>query len=86
MCGHHVPKLETKFAMSRLSRSRPDTRGPRLPRTPSQDCRSHRKWHNPATGDATVIPDWGSKDLKLGTIRAAVRQLGVDWKKFLGRP
>ena len=43
---------------------------------------SHRKWHNPATGRATVLPDWGSKDLKLGTLRAAVRQLGLDWKDF----
>ena len=22
---------------------------------------SHRKWHNPATGRATVLPDWGAK-------------------------
>ena len=43
---------------------------------------SHRKWHNPATSRATVLPDWGSKDLKLGTLRAAVRQLGLDWKDF----
>jgi len=40
---------------------------------------SHRKWINRATGAATVIPDWGRKDLKLGTIRAIVRQLGLDW-------
>ena len=39
---------------------------------------SHRKWMNPATNRATVVPDWGSKDLKLGTIRAGVRQLGLD--------
>ena len=45
---------------------------------------SHRKWLNPATKLATVVPDWGSKDLKLGTIRAAVRQLGLDWSEFLG--
>ena len=44
---------------------------------------SHRKWHNPATGGATVVPDWGSKDLKLGTVRAAVRDLGIDWDRFL---
>ena len=43
---------------------------------------SHRKWHNPAAGRITVLPDWGSKDLKIGTIRAAVRQLGLDWKGF----
>jgi predicted RNA binding protein YcfA (HicA-like mRNA interferase family) len=43
---------------------------------------SHRKWHNPSTGRSTVIPDWGGRDLKLGTIRAAVRQLGIDWESF----
>ena len=43
---------------------------------------SHRKWHNPATRRATVLPDWGAKDLKLGTVRAAVRQLGIDWGVF----
>ena len=45
---------------------------------------SHRKWHNPASGRKTVVPDWGGKDLKLGTVRAAVRQLGLDWQRFLG--
>jgi predicted RNA binding protein YcfA (HicA-like mRNA interferase family) len=25
---------------------------------------SHRKWHNPVTQRSTVVPDWGSKDLK----------------------
>jgi mRNA interferase HicA len=43
---------------------------------------SHRKWHNPATGCATVVPDWGAKDLKIGTLRAAIRQLGIDWRAF----
>ena len=43
---------------------------------------SHRKWFNPASGRSTVIPDWGGRDLKLGTVRAAVRQLGVDWEDF----
>jgi mRNA interferase HicA len=43
---------------------------------------SHRKWHNPATQRTTTIPDWGSRDLKLGTVRAAVRQLGIDWQEF----
>ncbi len=43
---------------------------------------SHRKWFNPATGRATVVPDWGAKDLKLGTVRAAIRQLGIDWETF----
>ncbi len=43
---------------------------------------AHRKWHNPAAGRATVVPDHGGKDLKLGTLRAAVRQLGLDWDAF----
>jgi mRNA interferase HicA len=45
---------------------------------------SHRKWLNPASGQATVVPDWGSKDLKGGTVRAAVRQLGLEWPRFEG--
>ncbi|HLI28541.1 MAG TPA: type II toxin-antitoxin system HicA family toxin [Chloroflexota bacterium] len=43
---------------------------------------SHRKWVNPATGQATVVPDWGSNGLKLGTVRAVVRQLGLNWAAF----
>ena len=43
---------------------------------------SHRKWLNPATNRSTVVPDWGGKDLKLGTVRAAVRQLGLTWENF----
>jgi predicted RNA binding protein YcfA (HicA-like mRNA interferase family) len=43
---------------------------------------SHRKWYNPATERATVVPDWAGKDLKPGTVRAVVRQLGIDWKEF----
>lgn len=44
---------------------------------------SHRKWLNPANNRSTVVPDWGGRDLKLGTIRAAVRQLGLDWDQFM---
>lgn len=43
---------------------------------------SHRKWRNPAKNRTTVVPDWGGKDLKLGTVRTAVRQLGLDWDSF----
>ena len=43
---------------------------------------SHRKWFNPVTQKATVVPDWGSRDLRLGTVRAAVRQLGIAWTDF----
>jgi predicted RNA binding protein YcfA (HicA-like mRNA interferase family) len=45
---------------------------------PRRSGGSHRKWGNPATGQATVVPDWGATDLKLGTIRAVVRQLGLE--------
>jgi len=43
---------------------------------------SHRKWINPASGKGTVIPDWGSKDLKQGTMRSVLKQLGIDSKDF----
>jgi predicted RNA binding protein YcfA (HicA-like mRNA interferase family) len=43
---------------------------------------AHRKWHNPATNRSTVVPDWGGRDLKMGTVRAAIRQLGVEWTAF----
>jgi len=43
---------------------------------------SHRKWHNPANGKVTVAPDWGSKDLAPGTVRAIIRELG---KRITGR-
>ena len=43
---------------------------------------SHRVWHNPDSGRLTSLPDWGSKDLKIGTIRGAVRQLGLKWEDF----
>ena len=49
---------------------------------PRRSGGSHRRWRNPAAAAATVVPDWGSKDLKLGTVRAVVRQLGLDWQNF----
>jgi predicted RNA binding protein YcfA (HicA-like mRNA interferase family) len=49
---------------------------------PRQGGGSHRKWHNPVTNSGTVVPDWGSRDLKNGTVRAAVRQLGLEWSDF----
>jgi mRNA interferase HicA len=44
---------------------------------------SHRKWINPTANSGAPVPDWGSKDLKMGTLRAAVKQLGLDWEKFM---
>lgn len=50
-----------------------------MPRTGGGD---HRKWHNPATNRTTVLPDWGGSDLKTGTLRGAVKQLGIEWDDF----
>lgn len=44
---------------------------------------SHRVWHNPANDHIAPLPDWGTKDLKIGTLRSVIRQLGLDWKSFL---
>lgn len=49
---------------------------------PRRSGGSHRKWINPATNRSTVLPDWGGRDLKPGTLRSAVRQLGLDWNDF----
>jgi len=43
---------------------------------------SHRILHNPAIGKISPLPDWGAKDLKFGTLRGVVRQLGLDWVDF----
>ena len=43
---------------------------------------SHRKWVNPDNGLKTPIPDWRGYDLRIGTIRAVVRQFGLDWREF----
>jgi mRNA interferase HicA len=45
---------------------------------------SHRNWCNPQakTVVPVPVPDWGSKDLKSGTIRAIVRELDLDWEEF----
>lgn len=43
---------------------------------------SHRKRFNPDTNSDAVLPDWGRRDLKIGTLRSAVRQLGLGWREF----
>jgi predicted RNA binding protein YcfA (HicA-like mRNA interferase family) len=50
---------------------------------PRRGAGSHRKWHNPETSRISTLPDHGSADLKLGTLRAAVSQLGIEWPRFL---
>ena len=47
---------------------------------------SHRKWLNPATGNTTVVPDWGGDDPKLGACQvsdavAAGRPCGVGQRR-----
>lgn len=44
---------------------------------------SHRKWMNPFNNRGAVIPDWGSRDLKAGTLRQAIKQLGINWDDFM---
>jgi len=46
---------------------------------------SHRRWYNPNRQPIVIVsvPDWGSKDLKTGTLRAAVKDLGFDWDEFM---
>ncbi|MCY4558586.1 MAG: type II toxin-antitoxin system HicA family toxin [Chloroflexi bacterium] len=43
---------------------------------------SHRRWFNPTTRKSATLPDWGGRDLKIGTLRSAVGQLGLDWTEF----
>ncbi len=43
---------------------------------------SHRIWINPETGQTASVPDWGSKDLAPGTVRAIIRELGISRKEF----
>lgn len=43
---------------------------------------SHRVWLNPATGQKAVVPDWGRKDLRPGTVRGVLSQLGIDREDF----
>lgn len=52
---------------------------------PRRGSGSHRVWHNPKNSKIAPLPDWGGKDLKLGTLRSVIRQLGLDWQEFLQR-
>ena len=42
----------------------------------------HRYWYNPVTNKVTSIPDWGHKDLKPGTVRGILRDLGISREEF----
>lgn len=43
---------------------------------------SHHIWHNPTAGQVAAVPDWGSKDLAPGTVRAIIRELGISRREF----
>ena len=46
---------------------------------------SHRKWINQQLAHIVPVsvPDWGTKDLKNGTLRSIVKDLGLDWDEFM---
>lgn len=46
---------------------------------------SHEIWWNPANEQFTVIPYHGGRDLPPGTLRAILRQLGIEPNVFYGR-
>jgi mRNA interferase HicA len=45
---------------------------------------SHRKWYSPNQHPIVVVavPDWGSKDLKTGTLHSIVKDLNLNWEDF----
>jgi mRNA interferase HicA len=58
----------------------------RLRRLGCQELRegkgSHRIWYNPAMEKVAAVPDWGSRDLAPGTVRAIIRELGISRREF----
>jgi len=46
---------------------------------------SHRIWWNPQNRRYTTIPDWGSRDLKPGLVRAVLRDLDISPDEFYQR-
>ncbi len=49
---------------------------------PARKRGSHRRWFNPESQQDATLPDWGRRDLRIGTLRSAIRQLGIDWREF----
>ncbi len=43
---------------------------------------SHEIWMNSKTGARTTIPNWGSRDLKPGTISQILKDLGISKEDF----
>ena len=44
---------------------------------------SHRIREHLQTKLSASIPDWGSRDLKIGTLRSILKQLEIDYQTFL---
>jgi len=42
----------------------------------------HEIWINASTHARTTIPNWGSRDLKPGTISSIIRDLGISRRDF----
>ena len=42
----------------------------------------HEIWINVQTDATASIPNWGSRDLKPGTLRAILRRLGISREEF----
>ena len=51
--------------------------------TPRRGDGLHQIWSNPLTGGSAVVPDRGDRDLRIGTVRAATRNLGFGWGDVL---
>jgi len=42
----------------------------------------HEVWINLSTRGRTTIPNWGSKDLKTGTVATILKDLGISREQF----
>ena len=42
----------------------------------------HEIWIRSSTGGRTTIPNWGSRELKTGTVRAILRDLRITRQEF----
>ena len=42
----------------------------------------HEIWINADSGARTTIPNWGGRDLRIGTIGAILRDLGITREEF----
>ena len=49
-----------------------------------QAAGSHEIWYNPSSGHYTTIPNHPG-DMREGTLRAILKQAGIDQDKFTGK-